>query len=86
MLRDLGGWYAEGRIFNASVIMDKYLSKVLDLQKQISASPEQIFQAYSALAKFCDQNYKQVEEYVNSKEFQEKQLLLQNVSAHVGEM
>ena len=85
-LREAGIWSSEMRSFSASVILDKYLLKSVGIFQSIKGVNDKKVDAFVALARFCDSYYRHYVEYMSSKEFEEKQSLMEKIRRDAQEM
>ena len=82
----LGNWSAELKSDNAQIIRDKLLGRSVEMFKACKASKDQIAEAQVSLARFCDLQYKQMMEYTESKEYEDKKTLKAQISGDYDAM
>ncbi|KAK1190904.1 ATM kinase, partial [Pygoscelis papua] len=88
-LRLCGTWLAETCLENPTVIMQKYLEKAVEIAASHSGdSSDELkkgkMKAFLSLARFSDNQYQQIENYMKSSEFENKQALLKKAKEEVG--
>uniref|UniRef100_A0A8D2N0D0 non-specific serine/threonine protein kinase n=1 Tax=Zonotrichia albicollis TaxID=44394 RepID=A0A8D2N0D0_ZONAL len=88
-LRLCGTWLAETCLENPTVIMQKYLEKAVEIAASHSGdSSEELkkgkMKAFLSLARFSDNQYQRIENYMKSSEFENKQALLKKAKEEVG--
>ncbi|NXY15996.1 ATM kinase, partial [Atrichornis clamosus] len=88
-LRLCGTWLAETCLENPTVIMQKYLEKAVEIAASHSGdSSDELkkgkMKAFLSLARFSDNQYQRIENYMNSSEFENKQALLKKAKEEVG--
>ena len=82
VLGTLGAWLFELRTENPSSIMDNYLTKSVEIFEELAADAghqDKMVNAYAMLAKFSDDQYQQLRNYRLSKEFEDKQTLMEQI-------
>ena len=47
--------------------------------KSTTVNEEMVVQAYASLARFCDDQYQHIDNYMNSKDFEEKNSLMRQI-------
>ena len=72
LLLNLGRWLDQQKSEPSSTILNKYLLKSVEELRTSEGSVTELVEAHMAIASFADLQYKQVKEYVNSPEFQER--------------
>ena len=72
--------------YNANIILDKYLLKSIAIFESINGSNQEKVDAFVALARFCDGYYRHYVEYMSSKEFEEKQNLMKQMTKDAKDM
>ena len=77
-LQYLGNWSSESRTESDTFILENYLEKAVECFETGSCSSD-VVDAYKTMAKFCDAKYKQIAIYLKSKQFEEKQSILQEI-------
>ncbi|XP_032907768.1 serine-protein kinase ATM isoform X2 [Catharus ustulatus] len=90
-LRLCGTWLAETCLENPTVIMQKYLEKAVEIAASHSGdSSDELkkgkMKAFLSLARFSDNQYQRIENYMKSSEFENKQALLKKAKEEVGLM
>uniref|UniRef100_A0A8D2P350 non-specific serine/threonine protein kinase n=1 Tax=Zosterops lateralis melanops TaxID=1220523 RepID=A0A8D2P350_ZOSLA len=90
-LRLCGTWLAETCLENPTVIMQKYLEKAVEIAASNSGdSSDELkkgkMKAFLSLARFSDNQYQRIENYMKSSEFENKQALLKKAKEEVGLM
>ncbi|XP_029898300.1 serine-protein kinase ATM isoform X2 [Aquila chrysaetos chrysaetos] len=88
-LRLCGSWLAETCLENPTVIMQKYLEKAVEIAASHSGdSSDELkkgkMKAFLSLARFSDNQYQRIENYMKSSEFENKQALLKKAKEEVG--
>uniref|UniRef100_A0A663LSW0 non-specific serine/threonine protein kinase n=1 Tax=Athene cunicularia TaxID=194338 RepID=A0A663LSW0_ATHCN len=88
-LRLCGTWLAETCLENPTVIMQKYLEKAVEIAASHSGdSSDELkkgkMKAFLSLARFSDNQYQRIENYMKSSEFENKQALLKKAKEEVG--
>ncbi|NXU56060.1 ATM kinase, partial [Turnix velox] len=88
-LRLCGTWLAETCLENPTVIMQKYLEKAVEIAASHSGdSSDELkkgkMKAFLSLARFSDNQYQRIENYMKSSEFENKQALLRKAKEEVG--
>uniref|UniRef100_A0A8C3EEI8 non-specific serine/threonine protein kinase n=1 Tax=Corvus moneduloides TaxID=1196302 RepID=A0A8C3EEI8_CORMO len=88
-LRLCGTWLAETCLENPTVIMQKYLEKAVEIAASPSGdSSDELkkgkMKAFLSLARFSDNQYQRIENYMKSSEFENKQALLKKAKEEVG--
>ncbi|XP_010143177.1 PREDICTED: serine-protein kinase ATM [Buceros rhinoceros silvestris] len=88
-LRLCGTWLAETCLENPTVIMQKYLEKAVEVAASHSGdSSDELkkgkMKAFLSLARFSDNQYQRIENYMKSSEFENKQALLKKAKEEVG--
>ncbi|XP_069739549.1 serine-protein kinase ATM [Phaenicophaeus curvirostris] len=88
-LRLCGTWLAETCLENPTVIMQKYLEKAVEIAaSQSGDSSDELkkgkMKAFLSLARFSDNQYQRIENYMKSSEFENKQALLKKAKEEVG--
>ncbi|XP_052668315.1 serine-protein kinase ATM isoform X2 [Harpia harpyja] len=88
-LRLCGSWLAETCLENPTVIMQKYLEKAVEIAANHSGdSSDELkkgkMKAFLSLARFSDNQYQRIENYMKSSEFENKQALLKKAKEEVG--
>uniref|UniRef100_A0A8C9U8F7 non-specific serine/threonine protein kinase n=1 Tax=Serinus canaria TaxID=9135 RepID=A0A8C9U8F7_SERCA len=88
-LRLCGTWLAETCLENPTVIMQKYLEKAVEIASSHSGdSSDELkkgkMKAFLSLARFSDNQYQRIENYMKSSEFENKQALLKKAKEEVG--
>ncbi|XP_075347105.1 serine-protein kinase ATM [Mycteria americana] len=88
-LRLCGTWLAETCLENPTVIMQKYLEKAVEIAASHSGdSSDELkkgkMRAFLSLARFSDNQYQRIENYMKSSEFENKQALLKKAKEEVG--
>ncbi|OXB72350.1 UNVERIFIED_CONTAM: hypothetical protein H355_006200 [Colinus virginianus] len=88
-LRLCGTWLAETRLENPTVIMQKYLEKAVEVAASHRGDNSDELKkgktkAFLSLARFSDNQYQQIENYMKSSEFENKQALLKKAKEEVG--
>ena len=82
VLGTLGAWLFELRTENPSSIMDNYLTKSVEIFEELAAGAgrqDKRVNADAMLAKFSDDQYQQLRNYRLSKEFEDKQTLMEQI-------
>ena len=80
ILQTIGAWAADLKSENTNDILENYLLKSVDhFEKYSEDTRTKKAQAYISLAKFCDSQYKQISEYMKSKDFEDKQELMKKL-------
>ncbi|XP_062471298.1 serine-protein kinase ATM [Pezoporus occidentalis] len=87
-LRLCGTWLAETCLENPTVIMQKYLEKAVEVASSHSGdSSDELkkgkMKAFLSLARFSDNQYQRIENYMKSSEFENKQTLLKKAQEEV---
>ena len=90
----MGNWCAELKSANANDILTKYLQPSLEALKKVDVSDAGDFDdnakqrpdAYAGLARFCDAQFKQINEYMQSKEYEEKLKLMEKIQQEASHM
>ena len=62
--------------------MDNYLTESVRIFEQLatgSGNQDKMVDAYASLAKFCDDQYQQLQNYKLSKDFEDKQTLMAQI-------
>ncbi|NXI26409.1 ATM kinase, partial [Sterrhoptilus dennistouni] len=90
-LRLCGTWLAETCLENPTVIMQKYLEKAVEIAASHTGdSGDELkkgkMKAFLSLARFSDNQYQRIENYMKSSEFENKQALLKKAKEEVGLM
>ncbi|NXW63760.1 ATM kinase, partial [Eurystomus gularis] len=88
-LRLCGTWLAEACLENPTVIMQKYLEKAVEIAASHSGDSsgelkKGKMKAFLSLARFSDNQYQRIENYMKSSEFENKQALLKKAKEEVG--
>ncbi|NWW78521.1 ATM kinase, partial [Climacteris rufus] len=88
-LRLCGTWLAETCLENPTVIMQKYLEKAVEIAASHGGdSSDELkkgkMKAFLSLARFSDNQYQRIENYMKSSEFENKQALLKKAKEEVG--
>uniref|UniRef100_A0A8C6Z7X0 non-specific serine/threonine protein kinase n=1 Tax=Nothoprocta perdicaria TaxID=30464 RepID=A0A8C6Z7X0_NOTPE len=88
-LRLCGTWLAETCLENPTVIMQKYLEKAVEIATSCSGEDSEELKkgrtrAFLSLARFSDNQYQRIENYMKSSEFENKQALLKKAKEEVG--
>ncbi|XP_035183026.1 serine-protein kinase ATM isoform X2 [Oxyura jamaicensis] len=88
-LRLCGTWLAETCLENPTVIMRKYLEKAVEIAASHSGDNSDEMKngkmkAFLSLARFSDNQYQRIENYMKSSEFENKQALLKKAKEEVG--
>nr|XP_009682092.1 PREDICTED: serine-protein kinase ATM isoform X1 [Struthio camelus australis] len=88
-LRLCGTWLAETCLENPTVIMQKYLEKAVEIAASHSGDGNDELKkgkmkAFLSLARFSDNQYQRIENYMKSSEFENKQALLKKAKEEVG--
>ncbi|NWQ76792.1 ATM kinase, partial [Columbina picui] len=88
-LRLCGTWLAETCLENPTVIMQKYLEKAVEIATSHSGdSSDELkkgkMKAFLSLARFSDNQYQRIENYMKSSEFENKQALLKKAKEEIG--
>ncbi|KAM8821480.1 serine-protein kinase ATM [Eudromia elegans] len=88
-LRLCGTWLAETCLENPTVIMQKYLEKAVEIASSCSGEggdelKKGRMKAFLSLARFSDNQYQRIENYMKSSEFENKQALLKKAKEEVG--
>ncbi|KAM6342208.1 serine-protein kinase ATM isoform 4-T5 [Podargus strigoides] len=88
-LRLCGTWLAETCLENPTVIMQKYLEKAVEIAASHSGDTSDELKkgkmkAFLSLARFSDNQYQRIENYMKSSEFENKQALLKKAKEEVG--
>ncbi|XP_074716231.1 serine-protein kinase ATM isoform X4 [Strix uralensis] len=88
-LRLCGTWLAETCLENPTVIMQKYLEKAVEIAASHSGDNSDELKkgkmkAFLSLARFSDNQYQRIENYMKSSEFENKQALLKKAKEEVG--
>ncbi|NXF07653.1 ATM kinase, partial [Smithornis capensis] len=87
-LRLCGTWLAETCLENPTVIMQKYLEKAVEIAASNGDSSDELkkgkMKAFLSLARFSDNQYQRIENYMKSSEFENKQALLKKAKEEVG--
>ncbi|NXP10247.1 ATM kinase, partial [Thinocorus orbignyianus] len=88
-LRLCGTWLAETCLENPTVIMQKYLEKAVEIAASHGGdSSDELkkgkMKAFLSLARFSDNQYQRIENYMKSSEFENKQALLRKAKEEVG--
>ncbi|PKU36283.1 serine-protein kinase atm [Limosa lapponica baueri] len=88
-LRLCGTWLAETCLENPTVIMQKYLEKAVEIAASHGEdSSDELkkgkMKAFLSLARFSDNQYQRIENYMKSSEFENKQALLKKAKEEVG--
>ncbi|XP_061847968.1 serine-protein kinase ATM isoform X4 [Colius striatus] len=88
-LRLCGTWLAETCLENPTDIMQKYLEKAVEIAASHSGdSSDELkkgkMKAFLSLARFSDNQYQRIENYMKSSEFENKQALLRKAKEEVG--
>ncbi|XP_064297316.1 serine-protein kinase ATM isoform X2 [Phalacrocorax carbo] len=88
-LRLCGTWLAETCLENPTVIMQKYLEKAVEIAASHSGEGSDELKkgkmkAFLSLARFSDNQYQRIENYMKSSEFENKQALLKKAKEEVG--
>ncbi|XP_062423249.1 serine-protein kinase ATM [Rhea pennata] len=88
-LRLCGTWLAETCLENPTVIMQKYLEKAVEIATSQSGDGSDELKkgkmkAFLSLARFSDNQYQRIENYMKSSEFENKQALLKKAKEEVG--
>ncbi|NXN23490.1 ATM kinase, partial [Nycticryphes semicollaris] len=84
-----GSWLAETCLENPTVIMQKYLEKAVEIAASHGGdSSDELkkgkMKAFLSLARFSDNQYQRIENYMKSSEFENKQALLKKAKEEVG--
>ncbi|NXJ58989.1 ATM kinase, partial [Rostratula benghalensis] len=84
-----GSWLAETCLENPTVIMQKYLEKAVEIAGSHGGDSSDELQkgkmkAFLSLARFSDNQYQRIENYMKSSEFENKQALLKKAKEEVG--
>ncbi|XP_028818161.1 serine-protein kinase ATM isoform X2 [Denticeps clupeoides] len=92
-LRLCGSWLAETCLESPAVILEMYLERAVEVIKGQSSKlhpdpklQSQKTQAFLSLARFSDAQYKSIENYMRSSEFENKQALLKKAKEEVDLM
>ncbi|XP_048790883.1 serine-protein kinase ATM isoform X2 [Lagopus muta] len=88
-LRLCGTWLAETCLENPTVIMQKYLEKAVEIAASHHGDNSDELKkgktkAFLSLARFSDNQYQRIENYMKSSEFENKQALLKKAKEEVG--
>ncbi|XP_058519931.1 serine-protein kinase ATM [Ochotona princeps] len=88
-LRVCGNWLAETCLENPTVIMQTYLEKAVEVAGSCDGeSSDELrngkMKAFLSLARFSDNQYQRIENYMKSSEFENKQALLKRAKEEVG--
>ncbi|XP_052526848.1 serine-protein kinase ATM isoform X2 [Tympanuchus pallidicinctus] len=88
-LRLCGTWLAETCLENPTVIMQKYLEKAVEIAASHHGDSSDELKkgktkAFLSLARFSDNQYQRIENYMKSSEFENKQALLKKAKEEVG--
>ncbi|OXB62859.1 hypothetical protein ASZ78_015403 [Callipepla squamata] len=88
-LRLCGTWLAETCLENPTVIMQKYLEKAVEIAASHRGDSSDELKkgktkAFLSLARFSDNQYQRIENYMKSSEFENKQALLKKAKEEVG--
>ncbi|XP_065586131.1 serine-protein kinase ATM [Cyrtonyx montezumae] len=88
-LRLCGTWLAETCLENPTVIMQKYLEKAVEIAASHRGDNSDELKkgktkAFLSLARFSDNQYQQIDNYMKSSEFENKQALLMKAKEEVG--
>uniref|UniRef100_A0A669QMV8 non-specific serine/threonine protein kinase n=1 Tax=Phasianus colchicus TaxID=9054 RepID=A0A669QMV8_PHACC len=88
-LRLCGTWLAETCLENPTVIMQKYLEKAVEIAGSHRGDNSNELKkgktkAFLSLARFSDNQYQRIENYMKSSEFENKQALLKKAKEEVG--
>ena len=73
VLLRLGKWLHQERTETSRTILDTFLTRAVTLLEERGDQGEQVVGAHLALAQFADLQYKQLQDYLASPEFQERQ-------------
>ncbi|XP_019467813.1 serine-protein kinase ATM-like [Meleagris gallopavo] len=88
-LRLCGTWLAETCLENPTIIMQKYLEKAVEIAASHRGDNRDELKkgktkAFLSLARFSDNQYQRIENYMKSSEFENKQALLKKAKEEVG--
>ena len=80
----LGSWMWQLRSHSSSAILDDYFLESIRLYQEVATTTNRIThdlsEAYIRLATFCDEQYTVIVNYMNSKDYEDKQAILQEMS------
>jgi hypothetical protein len=76
--------------FSATIILESYFQKSVGIFEAFDEMRpdlnDKLCETYVALARFCDGNYRHFVEYMASKEFEDKQLLMEQIQKDAADM
>lgn len=82
----MGSWYSELKTENANTILETYLKPAVLTYERTYDTSSKIIEAYVSLGKFCDAQYQQIDAYMKSKDFEEKQELIVKLRENTAAM
>ncbi|CAC5396816.1 ATM [Mytilus coruscus] len=71
-----GNWLAETRSENPNVIMEEYLEKTVGLLESLNEQGDVALDAYLSLARYADNQYQNIVNYMKSNTYEAKQALM----------
>jgi hypothetical protein len=87
VLGTLGNWSSELKSESTSTILESYLEKsVQSFEKSRDHRADKVVDAYVSLAGFCDGQFKQISEYMRSKDFEDKTELMNKLQDETTNM
>jgi len=81
-LRMMGDWKIETKAENPKKIIEEYFKE----SESLSKDKDNRLETYSSIAKLADANYMQRRDYLDSSQFQTKQIIYQQMAHRPGDV
>ncbi|XP_063405374.1 serine-protein kinase ATM-like [Mytilus trossulus] len=78
-----GNWLAETRSENPNVIMEEYLEKTVGLLESLNEQGDVAMDAYLSLARYADNQYQNIVNYMKSNTYEAKQALMKKAKTEM---
>ena len=87
VLVTLGKWSSDLKCESTNTILEDYMERAITCYERSSQrATDKTVDAYVALAVFADAQYKQICEYMKSKDYEDKRLLLEKLEVEAKNM